>query len=75
MPPLALNELFTLILAILAILLGIAMNARWTALRASNIPPAVLGGLVFACIATALAIGPALQRAAARMPVPSKVSR
>jgi ESS family glutamate:Na+ symporter len=54
MPPLALNELFTLVLAILAILLGIAMNARWAALRASNIPPAVLGGLVFACIAAAL---------------------
>jgi ESS family glutamate:Na+ symporter len=54
MPPLALNELFTLILAILAILLGIAMNARWASLRASNIPPAVLGGLVFAGIAAAL---------------------
>ena len=54
MPPVTLNELFTLILAILAILLGIAMNGRWAALRASNIPPAVLGGLVFACIAAAL---------------------
>ena len=48
MAPVALNELFTLILAILAILLGIAMNARSAALRASNIPPSVLGGLVFA---------------------------
>jgi len=44
----ALNELFTLILALLAIMLGIAMNARSAMLRASNIPPAVLGGLVFA---------------------------
>src|SRR6185436_2209990 len=42
MPPIALNELFTLILAILAILPGIAMNARSATLRASNIPPAVL---------------------------------
>ena len=49
MAPFPLNELFTLILAILAILLGVAMNARWAKLRASNIPPAVLGGLVFAC--------------------------
>lgn len=49
MAPVPLNELFTLILAIVAILLGIAMNARWPKLRASNIPPAVLGGLVFAC--------------------------
>jgi len=48
MAPVALNELFTLILAILAIMLGIAMNARSGALRASNIPPSVLGGLVFA---------------------------
>ena len=48
MAPVALNELFTFILAILAILLGIAMNARSAALRASNIPPSVLGGLVFA---------------------------
>jgi len=48
MAPVALNELFTLLLAILAILLGIAMNARSAALRASNIPPSVLGGLVFA---------------------------
>lgn len=54
MESLALNELFTLILAILAILLGIAMNARSATLRASNIPPAVLGGLVFACAAAAL---------------------
>jgi ESS family glutamate:Na+ symporter len=54
MPPVALNELFTLILAILAILLGIAMNARSALLRASNIPPAVLGGLVFACVFAAL---------------------
>jgi ESS family glutamate:Na+ symporter len=54
MAPLPLNELFTLILAILAILLGTAMNARWAKLRASNIPPAVLGGLVFACAAAAL---------------------
>jgi len=49
MAPVALNELFTFILAILAILLGIAMNARSATLRASNIPPAVVGGLVFAC--------------------------
>jgi hypothetical protein len=35
MAPVALNELFTLILAILAILLGIAMNARSATLRAS----------------------------------------
>jgi len=48
MASVALNELFTLILAILAILLGIAMNARSATLRASNIPPSVLGGLVFA---------------------------
>ena len=54
MTPIALNELFTLILAILAILLGIAMNARSATLRASNIPPAVLGGLVFACVFAAL---------------------
>ncbi|MEO8303980.1 MAG: sodium/glutamate symporter [Betaproteobacteria bacterium] len=54
MVPLQLNELFTLILAILAILLGIAMTVRWSAVRASNIPPAVLGGLVFACIAAGL---------------------
>jgi ESS family glutamate:Na+ symporter len=54
MPQVALNELFTLILAILAILLGIAMNARSARLRASNIPPAVLGGLVFACAFAAL---------------------
>ncbi len=54
MAPLALNELFTLILAILAILLGIVMNTRSAMLRASNIPPAVLGGLVFACIFAAL---------------------
>jgi glutamate:Na+ symporter, ESS family len=54
MAPLPLDELFTLILAILAILLGTAMNARWARLRASNIPPAVLGGLVFACVAAAL---------------------
>ena len=54
MPPVALNELFTLILAILAILLGITMNARSALLRASNIPPAVLGGLVFACVFAAL---------------------
>ena len=54
MAPVALNELFTLILAILAILLGIAMNARSATLRSSNIPPAVLGGLVFACVFAAL---------------------
>ena len=54
MAPVALNELFTFILAILAILLGIAMNARSATLRASNIPPAVLGGLVFACAFAAL---------------------
>lgn len=54
MAPIALNELFTLILAILAILLGIAMNARSAVLRASNIPPAVLGGLVFALVLAAL---------------------
>jgi len=46
--PIVLNELFTLVLALLAIMLGIAMNARSATLRASNIPPAVLGGLVFA---------------------------
>ena len=54
MAPVPLNELFTLILAIVAILLGIAMNARWPKVRASNIPPAVLGGLVFACAFAAL---------------------
>jgi len=54
MAALPVNELFTLIVAILAILLGIAMNGRWRWLRASNIPPAVLGGLVFACILAAL---------------------
>ena len=54
MEPVALNELFTLILALLAIMLGIAMNARSATLRASNIPPAVLGGLVFACAFAAL---------------------
>ena len=42
MAPVALNELFTFILAILAILLGIAMNARSAALRASNIPPSLV---------------------------------
>jgi glutamate:Na+ symporter, ESS family len=52
--PVVLNELFTLILALLAIMLGIAMNARSATLRASNIPPAVLGGLVFACAFAAL---------------------
>ena len=54
MAPVALNELFTLILAILAILLGIAMNARSATLSKSNIPPAVSGGLVFACAFAAL---------------------
>jgi hypothetical protein len=44
----------TLILAIVAILLGTLMNARWTWLKASNIPPAVSGGLVFACVTAAL---------------------
>ena len=63
MAPAALNELFTLLLAILAILLGIAMNARSAALRASNIPSSVVGGLVFAGFALgAMPVGLATMR-------------
>jgi ESS family glutamate:Na+ symporter len=48
------DELFTFVLAICAILTGMALNRRFAAVRASNIPPAVSGGLLFACVAALL---------------------
>lgn len=50
MVPFVVNELWTFVLAIAAILLGAWMSARWAWLKASNIPPAVSGGLVFAVV-------------------------
>ncbi len=50
----AIDELFTLVLALLAILTGIALNRRLGWLARSNIPPAVSGGLVFALVSAAL---------------------
>ena len=45
------TELAMFVLAILAILVGTAVNGRVAALRASGIPPAVTGGLLFAALA------------------------
>jgi len=50
MAPFVVNELWTFVLAIAAILLGAWMSAKWAWLKASNIPPAVSGGLVFAVV-------------------------
>ncbi|MBS0320155.1 MAG: hypothetical protein JSR18_06405 [Proteobacteria bacterium] len=50
----AIDELFTFVLAILAILTGIALNRRFAWLARSNIPPAVSGGLLFAAASALL---------------------
>ncbi len=54
------NELWTLVLAVLAILLGTALNQRLRWLAAGNIPPAVSGGLLFS-LGVALAYGAGLE--------------
>ena len=47
----AVTELALFVLAIVAILVGTAVNGRVAALRTSGIPPAVTGGLLFAALA------------------------
>ncbi len=50
----AIDELFTFVLAILAIMVGMGLNRRFALMQKSNIPPAVSGGLLFALIAALL---------------------
>jgi ESS family glutamate:Na+ symporter len=57
----AIDELFTFVLAIVAIMVGIALNARFAIIRKSNVPPAVSGGLLFAVLAALLFEGAGIE--------------
>jgi len=57
----AIDELFTFVLAIVAIMVGIALNRRFALIRKSNIPPAVSGGLLFAVLAAVLFEGAGIE--------------
>jgi len=57
------SELAMFVLAIVAILVGTAVNGRVAALRTSGIPPAVTGGLLFAALAWIARTGPGIELA------------